>query len=117
MNTIELLGQSAPGLASLITDARASAFRRVATVVARAVVAHTGLSHPVVDRALDRLDTAPMADANLQASVQAAAEELDGRYFSLKEALEEREDAGKADPQDCVCQSTGGKRRCSSTWR
>ena len=35
----------------------------------------------------------------MQASVQAAAEQLDEEYFALKEPLEEREDAGKNDPE------------------
>src|SRR6185369_6912573 len=93
MKTIDLLRQSAPGLASLIDGAGGSELRRVAAVVARAVVSRTGLSHPVVDEALDRLGTTPVPDADLQASVRAAAEELDEEYFALKEPLEEREDA------------------------
>jgi hypothetical protein len=35
----------------------------------------------------------------LQAIVLGAAAELDEEYFALKEPLEEREDAGKTDPQ------------------
>jgi hypothetical protein len=35
----------------------------------------------------------------LQAAVQEAATQLDEEYFALKEPLEEREDAGKTDPQ------------------
>jgi hypothetical protein len=82
MSTIDMLRQSAPGLASLIEDARESELRRVAAVVARAVVSRTGLSHPIVDRALQRLDTAALPDADLQASVRVAAEELDEKYFA-----------------------------------
>ena len=67
-------------------------------MVAREVVSRTGLSHPAVDRALEWLQAAATPDAGLQASVQAAAEQLDGEYFALKEPLEEREDAGKNDP-------------------
>lgn len=99
MNTIDLLRQSAPGLASLIENAEESKLRRVAAVVARAVVGRTGLSHPAVDRALERLQAAAIPDAGLQASVQTAAEQLDEEYFALKEPLEEREDAGKNDPE------------------
>jgi hypothetical protein len=43
------------------------------------------------------LATAPVQDAELQATVQATAEELDEKYFALKEQLEERKDAGKTD--------------------
>jgi hypothetical protein len=95
MKTIDMLRQSAPGLASLIEDAGELELRRVAAVVARAVVSRTRLSHPVIDRALERLDTAQLPDADFQTKVQAAAEELDEEYFALKEQLEEREDAGK----------------------
>ena len=98
MNTIELLRQSAPNLASLIENAGQSKLRRVAAVVARATVSRTGLSHPAVAQALERLETAPAPDADLQASVEAAAEALDEEYSALKELLEEREDAGKDDP-------------------
>ncbi len=45
------------------------------------------------------METAAQPDATLQASVQAAAEELDEEYFALKEPLEEREDAGRTDPK------------------
>jgi hypothetical protein len=36
----------------------------------------------------------------LQVQVQELAEQLDGEYFKLKEPLEEREDAGKTDPEE-----------------
>jgi hypothetical protein len=98
MKTIDLLRQSAPSLASLIENAGESKLRTVAAVVARAVVSRTGLSHPAVDRALERLQAAVIPDADLQASVRVAAEQLDEEYFALKEPLEEREDAGKSDP-------------------
>jgi len=68
-------------------------------VVVRAVVSRTGLSHPAVDRALERLEVAAIPDAGLRASVHAAAEQLDEEYFALKEPLEEREDAGKSDSE------------------
>jgi len=99
MKTIDILRQNAAGLASLIEGARQSELRGVAVAVARAVVRRTGLSHPVVDRALEQLQRAPGPDADLQASVQEAAAQLDEEYFALKEQLEEREDAGKTDPQ------------------
>ena len=99
MNTIDLLRQSAPGLASLIENTGESKLRGVAAVVAQAIVSRTGLSHPAVDRALAQLPAAAIPDADLQASVQAAVEELDEQYFALKEPLEEREDAGKDDPE------------------
>ena len=99
MKTIDLLRQNAAGLASLIEGARESELRGVAAAVARAVVGRTGLSHPVVDGALERLQRAPGPNADLQASVQGAAAQLDEEYFALKEPLEEREDAGKTDPR------------------
>ena len=99
MKTIDLLRQSAPGLASLIENAGESKLRRVAAAVALAVVERTGLSHPVVDGALERLERAPGPDADLQASVQGAAAQLDEEYFALKEPPEEQEDVGKTDPQ------------------
>jgi hypothetical protein len=99
MKTIDLLRQSAPGLASLMENAEGAKLRRMAAVVARAVVNRTGLSHPVIDQALEALEAAPLADADLQARAQTVAEGLDDEYFALKEPLEDREDAGKTDPQ------------------
>lgn len=102
MKTIDILRQNAAGLASLIEGTRESELRVVAVAVARAVVGRTGLSDPVVERALERLERAPGPDADLRASVQGAAAQLDEEYFLLKEPLEEREDAGKTDPQVSV---------------
>src|SRR5437879_3223793 len=112
MKTIDLLRQGAPGLASLIEHASESQLRRVAAALASEAVSRTGLSHPVVVRALERLETAAQPDATLQTSVQAAAEELDEEYFALKEPLEEREDAGKTDPKVSIAFS---RARAAST--
>jgi hypothetical protein len=71
----------------------------VAAAVAQAAISRTGLSHPVIDQALEQLRQSPAPDAELQARVQAVAEQLDDEYFALKEPLEEREDAGKTDPE------------------
>jgi len=99
MKTIDLLRQNAAGLASLIEGTREPELRKVTAAVARSVVGRTGLSHPIVDAALERLERASGPDAELQTSVHRAAAELDEEYFALKEPLEEREDAGKTDPK------------------
>ncbi len=99
MKTIGLLRQQAPVLAERIETASKSELRKVAAAVAKAAVCRTGLSDPVISRALEKLTASSEADRNLQRQVQAVAEDLDERYFTLKEPLEEREDAGKTDPE------------------
>lgn len=99
MKTIDLLRQTAPDLARQIEAAGASELRMVAMVVAQAAVSRTGLSDPVFDEVMQRLKARPAMDAELQARVQTLAEKLDEEYFVLKEPLEDREDAGKTDPQ------------------
>ena len=98
MKTIELLRQRAPGLAHRIESADEPELRRLASAVARAAVERTGLSDPLIDKVMQR--TAP--DAVLRARVLIVAEKLDDRYFTLKEPLEERQDAGKTDPHVMV---------------
>lgn len=98
MTTIELLRKQVPVLARKIEAFRESELRKVAAVIAEAAVRRTGLSDPVINEAVERLKAFPTADAELQARVEAVAEDLDEKYFTLKEPLEEREDAGKTDP-------------------
>jgi hypothetical protein len=95
MKRIGLLRQRAPGLAHLIEAAGKSEFSSLAWAAARAAVERTGLSEPLINQAVQRA----VPDAELQVRVQALAEKLDNDYFALKEPLEEREDAGKTDPQ------------------
>jgi len=98
MTTIELLRKQAPALAQKIEGFREWELRKVAAVIAEAAVRRTGLSDPVINEALGKLKAFPAPDAELEARVQAVAEELDEKYFTLKEPLEEREDAGNTDP-------------------
>lgn len=98
MTIIELLRKQAPVLAQKIEAVRASELRKAAAVIAEAAVCRTGLSDPVINEAVERLKAFPTADAELQSRVEAVAEDLDEKYFTLKEPLEEREDAGKTDP-------------------
>ena len=95
MKTIDLLRQQAPGLAERIETTGESDLQKLAWAVARAAVERSGLSDPLIDEALHRISP----DPELQAQVQALAAQLDDDYFALKEPLEEREDAGKAEPQ------------------
>lgn len=95
MTTIELLRRQAPHLAERIDAASESELQGLAWGAARAAVQRTGLSDPLIEQALRRGEP----DAALQARVQALVEKLDDDYFALKEPLEEREDAGKTDPQ------------------
>lgn len=98
MKTIELLRKQAPALAQKIEAVREPELRKAAAVIAEAAVRRTGLSDPVFNEALEKLKAFPTADAELQSRVEAVAEDLDEKYFALKEPLEEREDAGKTDP-------------------
>ena len=95
MKTIDLLRQQAPALAERIETTGESDLQKLAWAAARAAVERTGLSDPLIDQALQRA----LPDAELQAQVQALAGKLDDDYFALKEPLEDREDAGKTDPQ------------------
>ena len=99
MKTIDLLRQQAPVLAQRIETTPKSELRKVAAAVAQAAVRRTGLSDPVISEALEELMASFDVDENLQRRVQAVAEDLDERYFTLKEPLEDREDAGKTDPE------------------
>ena len=98
MKTIDLLRQQAPALAQGIETAPKSELRKVAAAIAQAAVNRTGILDPVITQVLEKLKAYPSPDAKLQARVQAIADELDEKYFALKEPLEEREDAGKSDP-------------------
>ena len=58
-----------------------------------------GLSDPVIHQALEKLHVSLEGDKDWQMRVQGLAENLDETYSSLKEPLEEREDAGKTHPE------------------
>jgi hypothetical protein len=96
---IELLRQQAPLLAQRIETAPKSELRKVAVAIAQAAVYRAELSDQVITQALEKLKAIPSPDTKLQVRVQAIADELDENYFTLKEPLEEREDAGKTDPE------------------
>jgi hypothetical protein len=99
VNTIDLLRQQAPHLAERIdAAANESELQRLAWAAARAAVERAELSDSLIDQALRQA----VPDEKLQAQVQALVEKLDDDYFSLKESLEEREDAGKLDREAAV---------------
>ena len=98
MTTLELLRQDASELASQIDTAGEQQLRRISSGIAHAVVERSGLSHPVINEALQHLSTSAQPHPELRARVRALAEQLDADYFDLKQLYEKGEDAGKTEP-------------------
>jgi len=99
MTTLEFLRQTAGELASQIEAAGAEQLRRVSSAIAHAAVERSGLSHPVITEALQHLNLSAQPRSELRARVRSLAKQLDADYFDLKQPYEEREDAGKTEPE------------------
>jgi len=99
MTTLELLRQSASELASQTEAAGEQQLRRISSAIAHAAVERSCLAHPVITEALQHLSASAQPHPELRARVKSLAEQLDVDYFDLKERYEEREDAGKTEPE------------------
>ena len=99
MTTLELLRQTAGELASRIEVAGAEQLRRISSAIAHAAVERSGLSHPLITEALRHLSLSAQPRSELRPRVQSLAEQLDADYLVLKQPYEEREDAGKTEPE------------------
>jgi hypothetical protein len=98
MTALELLRQTADGLAREIDTAGEEQLRRISSAIAHAVVERSGLTHPIITEALEHLTVSAQPHRDLQARVQLLAEQLDADYFQIQQPYREREDAGKAEP-------------------
>jgi len=83
---IELIS---PELRKRLDSANEAHLRRIAATVSRAIVERVGISHPIITRALEQLDAHGPPVGELQAQVQAFADDLDSAYLDLSEECEE----------------------------
>ena len=99
MTTIEPLQQTAANLARKLERAGEPDLRRVAAAIARAAVERAGVSHPAITEAMAHLAVSSSAHPQLRERVRTVAGQLDADYFAVKQRYEEREDAGKSEPE------------------
>lgn len=77
------------GLRKRLDSASEAQLRRIAAAVSREVVERVAISHPIITRALEQLDASGQPAGDLQAQVQAFADEVDSAYLDLSEECEE----------------------------
>ncbi|HTV47249.1 MAG TPA: hypothetical protein VMG59_02280 [Phycisphaerae bacterium] len=86
---IELIS---PKLRKRFDSATETQLRQVAYAVSRAIVERFGLTQPIITRALECLSRHELPTDDMQAEVQAYADEVDSAYLDLSD----KQDTGRA---------------------